>query len=162
MPKTVLSEEAPKVYPKRIEAIDFRQMSPGEVSMSWHKLHRGLRYLFGSEAELTGAMRSIVAGELQVWAIFERGAETQQFLGFGLTMLCTKPVTREKLCVLYGLWTAGLSIDTKAWIEALHKLEGWARKQGCTYLEILTDNSRIRQLMNKTGWQMKTYGRKDL
>lgn len=166
MPKTEATGEAPKESPKspsrRIRQLGIELLSPAQVGFQWFRFEDGLSQVFSSytDTQKSALMGAMADGRLQVWTIFSIDSEKAQYVGFALTAIYERAFIKERVLTLYALWTAGLAVDAAAWIEALGRVEDYARKEGCTCLDALTENSRIVQLMKQTGFHLKTYGEK--
>lgn len=136
-------------------AVDIAPISKGGIER-WYKLiAAGVAHAFGDLAEdsvVVNAMADIVAGRVQVWAVYGEG-DPRKFMGVLTTRVVMDPWKRQRVLLVETLAVFGGGAGRAAWPRCMAKLDEYARTQGCARIEFETPHPKMVRAAERLGFR---------
>ena len=97
---------------------------------------------FDTPMTVTNIMAAIMSGALQCWALIGKaeGEESPRFIGTATTQIVKDSWLNKKSLLIYTMQSYQ-HVDITAWKDAFSQTKKFARENGCTSINVVTNNN---------------------
>ena len=148
---------------QKVSSAVLARLNIAEVLVGWTMLFISLREsgMFQGDPQIMRLLDDAAAGKAQVWIL--RNPEKRVLIGVLVSKIFDHPYHQERaFTIVHAHVHDGNFVEKNVWLGAFKTLTKYAKRHGCTYAEIYSENARVKQLLEAFGFAPASVYRREL